>query len=93
SRLAVGRGGLSGGPLFSNTLSMVKSVSQEFGDKIDINACGGISTGQDVYQLLQSGASTVQVYTSLVYEGPGLIKRMKKELVGALGNNQVSSAA
>lgn len=93
SRLAVGRGGLSGGPLFSNTLSMVKSVSQEFGDKIDINACGGISTGQDVYQLLKSGASTVQVYTSLVYEGPGLIKRMKKELVGALGNDQVSSAA
>jgi dihydroorotate dehydrogenase subfamily 2 len=93
SRLAVGRGGLSGGPLFPNTLSMVKSVSQEFGDKIDINACGGISTGQDIYQVLKSGASTVQVYTSLVYEGPGLIKRMKKELAGALRDDQVFGAA
>jgi len=93
SRLAVGKGGLSGGPLFRNTLSMVKSVSQEFGDKIDINACGGISTGQDIYQVLKSGASTVQVYTSLVYEGPGLIKKMKKELAGALRDDQVSGAA
>jgi dihydroorotate dehydrogenase len=72
---------------------MVKSVSQEFGDKIDINACGGISTGQDIYQVLKSGASTVQVYTSLVYEGPGLIKKMKKELAGALRDDQVSGAA
>ncbi len=93
SRLAVGKGGLSGGPLIRNTLSMVKSVSQEFGDKIDINACGGISTGQDIYQALKSGASTVQVYTSLVYEGPGLIKKMKKSLAAALKNDQVFDAA
>ena len=93
SRLAVGKGGLSGGPLIRNTLSMVRSVSQEFGDRIDINACGGISTGQDIYQALKSGASTVQVYTSLIYEGPGLIKKMKKALVGALKNDQVFDAA
>ena len=79
-RLAVGKGGLSGSPLFPNTLQMVRDVHQEFGDLISINASGGVSTGKQVYALLTNGASSVQLYTSLVYQGPWLIKRMKKEL-------------
>lgn len=79
-RLAVGKGGLSGSPLFPNTLQMVKDVYREFGNLIGINACGGISTGKQIYALLSNGASSVQLYTSLVYQGPGLIKHLKKEL-------------
>ena len=63
---------------------MVKTVSGEFGTALDINACGGISTGHEAYQALRAGASSVQLYTSLVYEGPSLIKTMKKDLVAYL---------
>lgn len=84
SRLAVGSGGLSGATIFDNTLAMVEKVHNEFGSKIAINACGGVSTGQQTHELLKHGATTVQLYTSMVYEGPGLIKKIKKDLVREL---------
>ena len=80
TRLAIGQGGLSGAPLFENTIAMVEAVSKEFGSKIEINACGGIFNGKQAYQALAAGASSVQLYTSLIYEGPSLIKTMKKDL-------------
>ena len=86
SGLAIGQGGLSGAPLFENTIAMVKAVSKQFGSKLKINACGGISNGKQVYQALASGASSIQLYTSLVYEGPSLIQRMKKELATEILN-------
>ena len=81
NRLAVGSGGLSGATIFDNTLAMVKKINKEFGSKIAINSCGGVSTGRQTHQLLRNGATTVQLYTSMVYEGPGLIKKIKKDLV------------
>lgn len=86
--LAIGQGGLSGAPLFENTIAMVKTISKEFGANLDINACGGIATGQQAYQALLAGASSVQLYTSLIYEGPSLIKTMKKDLAGEIQKNQ-----
>ena len=83
-RLAVGKGGLSGSKLFENTLSMINIIKSEYGYKIDVNACGGISTGDRVYQLIQAGASSIQLYTSLVYEGPGLVKDIKTDLARLL---------
>ena len=79
-RLAVGKGGLSGAKLFENTLSMVKSLRVTYGSEILVNACGGISTGEQAFQLIEAGANTVQLYTSLVYGGPGLIKNIKTDL-------------
>ncbi len=81
SNLAVGRGGLSGFPLINNTIAMVKDVSKNYGSYIDINACGGISNGEQAFNLLESGASSVQIYTSLVYEGPSIVKKIKRDLV------------
>ena len=79
--LAVGKGGLSGSPLINNTISMVKEVSEVYGSYIDINACGGVSTGKQAFELLESGASSVQIYTSIVYEGPSIVKKINRELV------------
>ena len=84
NRLAVGSGGLSGATIFDNPLAMVKKINKEFGSKIAINSCGGVSTGHQTHQLLRNGATTVQLYTSMVYEGPGLIKKIKKDLVEEL---------
>ncbi len=79
-RLASGTGGLSGKPIFSRTLKMVTEVRSEVGLNVAINACGGISTGEDVWNALLAGATTVQLLTSLIYRGPGLIKQMIEEL-------------
>ena len=51
--------------------------------KLIVIACGGISSYDDVKEKLDLGASLVQLYTGLIYEGPGLIKRLKKEMISA----------
>ena len=56
NRLAVGRGGLSGRPLLPDTLRMVAEIRRHAGDGFVINACGGISSGEDALKALQAGA-------------------------------------
>lgn len=75
-RMKVGRGGLSGQPLFLNTVKMIEEIRSEVGAKLAINACGGISNGEDAILCLEKGADTIQIYTSLVYGGPALISRI-----------------
>ena len=93
SRLAVGSGGLSGRPLLGDTIAMVAEVRREVGDRVSINACGGISTGDDAWAALQAGATTVQLYTGLVYRGPGVVKRINRELLARMDLKGVGSVA
>ena len=70
-RLAVGLGGLSGRDLSGATPGMVAEVRAATG--LPVHACGGVATAQDVRACLEAGAATVQIYTALVYEGPGVV--------------------
>jgi dihydroorotate dehydrogenase len=54
------------------------------GGRIPLVGVGGIASGQDAYDRIRAGASVVQLYTALVYEGPGLVKRIKAELSALL---------
>ena len=81
SRLSTGSGGLSGRSIFPTTVTMVRDVRAQAGSGIAINACGGISSGADAWKALQAGADTLQLYTGLLYEGPGLVKRINNELL------------
>jgi dihydroorotate dehydrogenase len=74
-------GGLSGKPLEPIANSVVKYIKKHAGDKLAIIACGGISSVDDVKEKLDLGASLVQIYTGFVYEGPGLVKKLKKGLI------------
>lgn len=74
-------GGLSGKPLEPIANSVIRYVKKNAGDKLAVIACGGISSYDDVKEKLDIGASLVQLYTGLIYEGPGLIKGIKKELI------------
>jgi dihydroorotate dehydrogenase len=76
-------GGLSGKPLEPIANSVIKYIKKHSGDKLAVIACGGISSYDDVKEKLDIGASLVQIYTGLVYEGPGLIKLIKKEMTKA----------
>lgn len=80
ARLAMGRGGLSGVAILADMLRIVAEVRKEAGHQIVINACGGIATAQEAQQALDSGANTVQIYTSMVYRGPGVVANIVKGL-------------
>jgi dihydroorotate dehydrogenase len=76
-------GGLSGKPLEPIANSVIKYIKKHAGDKLAVIACGGISQYDDVKEKLDLGASLVQLYTGLIYEGPGLVKEIKKGLIKA----------
>ncbi|MBI2964753.1 MAG: dihydroorotate dehydrogenase 2 [Chloroflexi bacterium] len=79
-RLAVGQGGLSGAPLLDSTLRLVEAVRHATPGHVAIVGCGGVFTGQEVGRILSAGAVAVQLYTSLIYEGPGLPRRLAREV-------------
>ena len=90
-RLAVGRGGLSGRPLFPHMLRMVREIRRHAGDGLIINACGGISSGEDALKALQAGASTVQLFTGFVYGGPGLMRQINKHILRYMEQEGITS--
>jgi dihydroorotate dehydrogenase len=73
-------GGLSGAPLFAMTLRVVKQLHQILGNQMPIVAVGGIMSAEDAKQLFQAGASLVQIYTGLIYQGPALIENIVKSI-------------
>jgi dihydroorotate dehydrogenase len=83
-RLATGAGGLSGRALFEGTLAIVEDVARETGGELPINASGGISTSADAFACLQAGATTVQVYSALIFEGPAVVRDLTDGLASAL---------
>lgn len=52
--------------------------------RVPIIGVGGVGSGQDAYDKIRAGASLVQVYSMLVYEGPGAVRRIKEELAALL---------
>ena len=91
--LQVGRGGLSGAPLFEHTELMIADIQARVQGQAEIIACGGVSTAENVWQLLATGASAVQLYTSFIYEGPGLPARINKRLVKLMDAEGITSVS
>jgi len=85
------RGGLSGKPLFARSTDMLRHVYQVTGGKMPLIGVGGISSGADAYAKIRAGASLVQLYTALVYEGPRLISRIKNDLAALLAADGFTS--
>ena len=80
-RLATGRGGLSGGPLTELAPRIVADVAAATGGSVPIVACGGIFTAADVRRCLDAGATAVQLYTGLIYRGPGIVGELTRGLL------------
>jgi dihydroorotate dehydrogenase len=83
-RASIGTGGLSGPPIFEDMIRIVREIYTQTGGRIPINACGGISTGRDVWRALESGASSIQLYTAFIYQGPAVASRLNRELLEML---------
>ncbi|MCU0487529.1 MAG: quinone-dependent dihydroorotate dehydrogenase [Anaerolineales bacterium] len=73
-------GGLSGAPLTRRSLEFVRRIRRMSGGKLPVIGVGGVMYGSDAQAMLEAGASLVQVYTGLVYQGPGLVKSILSSL-------------
>jgi dihydroorotate dehydrogenase len=84
SRYASEAGGLSGVPLFEVSTGILREMRARTGDKLVLVGVGGIASGSDAYAKIRAGASLVQLYSALAFEGPGLVQRIKQELLACL---------
>ncbi|MCF0176557.1 MAG: quinone-dependent dihydroorotate dehydrogenase [Bacteroidales bacterium] len=78
--LSIGKGGLSGAPLYSKSLPLVKHVHEKTAGSLPIIASGGIMTPEQAKEMLDAGASLVEIYSAFIYEGPGIIKKINSYL-------------
>ena len=86
-------GGLSGKPLQKRSTAMIRTLFAELGADIPIIGVGGIFNGADAYEKIRAGAAAVQIYTALIYEGPGLVRKVKEELANLLESDGYKSVS
>ncbi|KAH9519169.1 hypothetical protein Btru_074885 [Bulinus truncatus] len=80
SKNKVETGGLSGAPLKEKSLQTVRDMYSLTNGQVPIIGVGGVSNGQDAYNKVKAGASLIQLYTALIYQGPPVIGKIKREL-------------
>ena len=93
--VATGRepGGLSGRPLFHRSTVMLAKVAQLAQGRLVLVGSGGIDSGEAALAKIEAGASLLQLYSALIYEGIGLVDRIKSHLVGAIAAAGADSLA
>ena len=90
-RLSKSEASLTGRPCFENTLKVVRELRGAIGRRLAVRVSGGVSTGEDVYRLLQAGADAANAYTSFVYHGPSIAARINQELLLKMDEEGVGS--
>lgn len=86
-------GGLSGAPLKPRARAALRAAAQASNGRLPLIAVGGIDSGAEAYARIRAGASAVQLYSALVYEGPGLVWRIKRDLAARLRADGFSSVS
>ena len=84
SRWANEAGGLSGGPLMALSTEVLRRFHAAAAGRFVLIGAGGVASGGDAYAKLRAGASAVQLYSALVFEGPGLVTRIRRDLAARL---------
>lgn len=77
-------GGLSGRPLMAPSTALLAEMRRLTAGRLTLIGAGGIASGADAYAKIRAGAAAVQLYSALVYHGPGLVGRIKAELAALL---------
>ncbi len=86
-------GGLSGAPLSALSTRMVRTFRQAADPALVIIGVGGIGSGGEAYAKIRAGAAAVQLYSALVFEGPGLVQTLKRDLCARLRADGFASVA
>ena len=90
-RAYAAQGGLSGRPLRARSTEMVRHLFQQTRGAIPIIGVGGIFTAADAWEKITAGASLIQIYTGMIYEGPGVAKAIVRDLKQRLAENAFTS--
>ena len=89
----IGAGGLSGRPLADRALALTRHLFRATEGRVPIIGVGGVDSPDAAYARVRAGASLVQLYTGLVYEGPGLVGRIHRGLVRRLDRDGIGTLA
>jgi dihydroorotate dehydrogenase len=87
------RGGLSGKPLLAPSTAMLAAVRALTAGAIPLIGVGGVASGADAYAKIRAGATIVQLYTALIYDGPALVTKIKRDLAVFLLRDGFATAA
>ena len=87
----VEKGGLSGKPLRGLSTKFIKRFYKDLRGKTTIIGVGGVDSGDSAFEKITSGATAVQLYTGMIYKGPGVVKEIKKDLINLLNKNGFKS--
>lgn len=87
------QGGLSGRPLRQRATEVIRRLYQRTQGAIPLIGVGGIFTPEDAYERIRAGASLIQIYTSLIYEGPFLPRRINEGLIQLLERDGIANIA
>ncbi|WP_312167067.1 quinone-dependent dihydroorotate dehydrogenase [Phenylobacterium sp.] len=93
SKFAGEAGGLSGAPLTALSTQMLGAFAQAAAGRVALIGAGGVGSGQDAYAKIRAGASAVQLYSAMVFGGPGLVTRVKRDLAACLRRDGFASVA
>ena len=74
-------GGLSGAPLYDKSNEVISFISKKTNGKLPIIGVGGISTPEQAVKKMEAGAHLIQLYTGIIYEGPGIVRKINKRLL------------
>ncbi len=80
-------GGLSGAPLLAPSTRVLAQMHQRLNGAVTLIGAGGIASGEDAWAKIRAGASLVQLYTALAFEGPSLVTRIKRELLACMNRD------
>ncbi|WP_265500848.1 quinone-dependent dihydroorotate dehydrogenase [Paracoccus beibuensis] len=83
-------GGLSGKPLFGRSTRILALLHRETRGEVPLIGVGGISTVEDIWQKLRAGATAVQIYSAVIYQGLSLVPRLARELDDRLAKERIS---
>jgi dihydroorotate dehydrogenase len=86
-------GGLSGAPLTEFATDVLRRTARRVERQFPLIGCGGIGSGADAYAKIRAGATLVQLYSMLVFEGPPLVRRIKDDLAGLLARDGLTSVS
>ena len=86
-------GGLSGAPLTQLATEVLRRTARRVERQFPLIGCGGVGSGADAYAKIRAGATLVQLYSMLVYEGPPLVRRIKDELAVLLQRDGLTSVS
>ena len=91
SKNKIEKGGLSGLPLRDISSKMIRDFYKLSKGKFKIIGVGGIDSGESAFEKISYGASLVQLYTSMVYQGPNIVKKIKEELIQILKKEKIDN--